>query len=87
MDSRRNSILSDVYLVDELLTLDAGVHDTLENVNFLKDYPSREVSLAEQVIEVDKQVTKVLRALLIAGERVASPSTNLSPVPMVSVRA
>lgn len=90
-DSRRNSILSDVYLADENLTLDGGVSDALLenacNVNFLKDFPSRDVSLVEQVAEVDKLVTKVLKALVIAGERSTGESMNThSPVGELGTR-
>lgn len=78
LDSRRDSILSDTYVTDDNLTLDFTVNESLndlsgkhslengDSLSFLKDYTNRDVSLIEQVIEVDNLVTKVFKALLIA---------------------
>lgn len=74
-DSRRNSILSDVYANDDNLTLDFGVTESLTDISesvlmrknldrFNAESFNHDVSLVEQVLEIDNFVSKVFKAIL-----------------------
>lgn len=76
-DSRRNSILSDVYTTDDNLTLDFGISEALTDISesvmmrknltlerFNAESFNHDVSLVEQVLEVDNLVSKVFKAIL-----------------------
>lgn len=73
-----NVIFPDTYVTDDNVTLDFTVSGLLNDLSrkqsldngstldFLKDYSNRDVSLVEQITELDKLVTKVFKAFSIA---------------------
>lgn len=79
-DSRRNSMLSDLYAGMDNVTLDFGVSDLLNDlpetltsrikdklngIPFLRDGNGQDVSLVEQINEIDTLVTKVFKVILL----------------------
>lgn len=79
-DSRRNSMISDLYAGVDNLTLDFGVNDLLNDspeaftsrikdklsgIPCLRDCNGQDVSLVEQINEIDTLVTKVFKVILL----------------------
>ncbi len=74
-DGRRQSILTEMFTGVDNLTLDFGISESLNDLansgpvtnglTLLKDYSTQDVSLVEQISDIDNLVTKVFKAILL----------------------